>query len=391
MNSSTGDFDAACDALTSARDSGVFSAAALGILAPDGARRTFHVGHTRRFIRQPNGSLLEDLGQSITPTTLFDLASLTKPLATTTLIALRLAAGSWRLDQSLRQHLPTIGGITCPDLSVGELISHCSGLPAWLDLDEMTSAAVGAERRQQIQRTVALAELQTKPGAEAVYSDLGFLLLGWALERVASSGLEDLFGREVAAPLNLASTQFRRISEIEEDTVAAAAHLLEPQPRLICATEIWPRRCPDGMPLIGEVHDDNCAALDGVGGHAGLFSNLDDVLSWAGVWLAASRGESGFVPRSVVDDLVSCRAESATTWRGGFDTPSPAGSSAGSVPPMDAFGHLGFTGTSVWISPSLGAVVLLTNRVHPTRDNQPQIKVLRPVVHDYCWRSLGFD
>jgi serine-type D-Ala-D-Ala carboxypeptidase len=385
------DFDAACAELVAAQEAGVFSAAALGTVGLDGERRSSHIGHAQRFVRGVDGALVEQLGERIGPDALFDLASLTKPIVTTTLIAKRLQAGVWDLGQSLRAVLPRIAGTPTPDVSLGALLCHSSGLPAWQDFYGATVGTAGAARTAAIQRLVAATDRPSQAGQRAVYSDLGFMMLGWALERAGDAPLDVLFEREVAALLQLEHLRFRRISALDGGSVDGRDDADRDGRPAICATEIWRRRCLDGRPLTGVVHDDNCAALDGVAGHAGLFGNLDDVLSWASLWLAAARGVPGFVPPFVMTDLLACRASSSTTWRGGFDTPSRGGSSAGSTPPSDAFGHLGFTGTSVWLSPTYGAIVLLTNRVHPSRDEQQRIKTLRPLVHDHCWRSLRRD
>jgi CubicO group peptidase (beta-lactamase class C family) len=224
--------------------------------------------------------------------------------------------------------------------------------------------------------------LEQAPGELAVYSDLGYLALGWMLEEVFGAPLDELFSRQLASPLGLVEACYRRISD---DVMVPEAS--------ICATEIWPRRCPDGLPLCGVVHDDNCAALDGVAGHAGVFATLPDCLRWALWWLRAVLGQEsvavGGLTAEVARDLVSRSAAVETTWRCGWDTPSAVGSSAGDNVTTAAFGHLGFTGTSVWFDPELEvAVVLLTNRVHPSREPAQPIKELRASVHSRIWHGL---
>ena len=370
---------ALCDAAVT---DGTCSAIAVGVVAPGGQRFVHFAGSTRRFV-QVAGALQQVAAPAIDREAVFDLASLTKPMATTTLVWLRLADGRWRLDQSLRDMLPKVRGRAPVDATIGQLLCHSAGLPAWQNFYAAALAAPPAARANLVRRLVASTPPIAAPGAQAVYSDLGFMLLGWALEQDANRPLDELFMSEVAGPLGLRAARFRRVSEatpVADDRDSAGT--------LVCATEIWPARCSDGRPLQGMVHDDNCFALDGVAGHAGLFAPIDDVLDWAQAVLAAARDEPSILAAETLETILAQRARAETTWRGGFDTASPAGSSAGEPPPDGVFGHLGFTGTSVWIAPAIGAAVILTNRVHPSRDDPSAIKHLRPRLHDACWTLL---
>lgn len=317
------------------------------------------------------GHAAADGATAIDAATPFDLASLTKPIATTTLLAQAVAAhrldlgdtlGHWLADAPPPQNTVTLR----------QLLGHASGWPAWRDFFQLTSGLDGPARSAKVRELVLATPLDGPPGQRAVYSDLGFMALGWAVEQACAAPLDVQFARQVAEPLGL-GCRFFRAPAVCQSAVA---------------TEVWPPRCADGLPLAGAVHDDNCAALQGVAGHAGLFGSLSDVATWAGQWLLAACGRDNAlgVPPELARSWVGQNAAPATTWRLGFDTPSGTGSLAGDNAPADAFGHLGFTGTSVWLAPSLRrAVVLLTNRVHPRRENVDGIRSLRRRLHALAW------
>ncbi len=355
--------------LQAAVEAGVGSGAALA-WQRDGARDLLAIGRT---------TLPQWSNQSVATDSLFDLASLTKPMATLTLLVPELAAGRLALTDRLDKHLPASQGTERGAATIGQLVSHTSGAPAWLDFFAATRETPAPTRATAVQRLVLTTPNSHAPGSAAVYSDLGFMALGWLLEHVTGEPLDVLFATRVAAPLGLRAG-FRRLSQPQ------------PAPQAVVATEVWPARSMAGQPLQGVVHDDNCAALDGVAGHAGLFGSVSDAAIWADAWLAAVTGRPR---RGAILDPAVCRALittpgcPGTSWRHGWDTPSQPGSSAGALAPPDAFGHLGFTGTSVWFSPRHAAfAVLLTNRVHPTRDVVAGIRALRPGVHDALWQSL---
>jgi CubicO group peptidase (beta-lactamase class C family) len=360
--------------LQEAVDAGVGSAAALAWQVGD-ERALFATGRTA----QTNWS-----NQLATTDSLFDLASLTKPICTLTLLVGELAAGHITLDDRLDAHLRTARNTQRGSATIGQLMSHTSGAPAWLDYFAATRDVPPEQRIAAVQRAVLTTPNAHPPGTNAVYSDLGYMSLGWLLEQRAGRPLDILFEERIARPLGL-RIGFRRISQ--------------PQATLdgVVATEVWAPRCTDSQPLRGVVHDDNCAALDGVAGHAGLFGSVRDVATWADAWLSTlcdqpGKGASAIgLTLDVCNHLVWTAGCPQTTWRHGWDTPTRPGSSAGDHVPSDAFGHLGFTGTSVWFSPQSRALaVLLTNRVHPTRDAVEGIRALRPHLHDRLWQSLPF-
>ena len=320
--------------------------------------------------------------EPVTPQTQFDLASLTKPMATVTLLVQELARGRIALADRLDGHLPIAKGTPRGTATIGQLLSHTSGAPAWLDFFAATREAPAQTRQLAVQRAVLDTANAYAPGTQAIYSDLGYMALGWLLEHLAQQPLDAQYRERIALPLGL-RTGYRRMA-------TGAPGVGE-----IADTEVWPPRCPDALPLRGIVHDDNCAALDGVAGHAGLFGSIADVAAWADCWLQAVRetqrptASALNLPTALCRQLVTTPGCPQTSWRHGWDTPSQPGSSAGALAPIDTFGHLGFTGTSVWIAPMANAfAVLLTNRVHPTRDATLGIRALRPRLHDALWQTL---
>lgn len=320
------------------------------------------------------GATRHEGGQQVDQTTLFDLASLTKPLATTLLLLTLIQEGVVAPKDPVARFFadaPTDkAGIT-----LRELLCHCSGLAAYQPYYKTLSSEPPATRKATLCRTILAEPLQYSRGTKAVYSDLGFLLLGMVVEEVSGKRLDVLFQERIAMPLGLAETLF-----FNQDNL--------PRPGHYAATEFCPWR---GRLLAGEVSDENCFALGGVAGHAGLFGTTTAVLTLIeaihDLWL----GEAS--PLAInpgnLQDFVIRQPTPGSTWALGFDTPSASGSTSGHFFSPRSVGHLGFTGTSFWIDPDQHVmVVLLTNRVHPSRENNT-IKAFRPALHDAVMRGLG--
>lgn len=314
----------------------------------------------------------------------FDLASLTKPMATSTLMALCAHKGLLQLDDRLDHWLEDAQGKPAAAVTLGQLISHAGGLPAWYDFYAATRPLTGRERASAVRALVLNTELERPPGAAAVYSDLGFMLLGWVVEQALGSPLAQAFERDIADKLGLSAGFLAGATDPQPEG--------EPMPaEAVVSTEVWPPRCPTGLPLCAQVHDDNAAALQGIAGHAGLFASALDVGRWADQWLQAAAGKVNLLglDPGLARQWIGSAGAPDTTWRHGWDTPSRPASSAGARVPEGAFGHLGFVGTSVWLAPTQqAAVVLLTNRVHPSRDAIHGIRQLRPAIHDTLWEGL---
>lgn len=309
-----------------------------------------------------------------TPDTLYDVASLSKALVTTPLAIQLLAEGHLAFDLPLRRYVPGLD----PRVTIGHLLTHTAGFAAWrpffLELVQEGRALLDPARA----RARVLARLQaepppTEPGAREVYSDLGYLVLGWALEAAGGAPLDRLFAERIARPLGLQA----RFGPLPEKTGVA------------------PTEAYAGRPLaVGVVHDDNAFALGGVEGHAGLFATARDAAAIGAELLRVRRGsaESGarvFDPATVRAFVDAARPALPRTRISGFDTPTPGASSAGASFGREAFGHLGFTGCSWWCDPRRDlVVVLLSNRVHPTRRNEA-IRAFRPRFHDAVAGAVG--
>ncbi len=333
-------------------------------------------GHTRT--HPPGGAL------AVTSDTIFDVASVTKAAATGGVFARLLAAGTVGLDDPLRRWVPEATATGAEAITLRHLAGHASGYPAHVEFfrrllaDDLAGAATP---REAIVRMAGATPLAYAPGSRAIYSDLGFILLGAALERATGERLDALAARLVHAPLGMARTSF----------VDLTAEPPAPRPHPVAATEVCPYR---GL-VEGEVHDDNCHAAGGILGHAGLFSTAPDLARFGRAIISAHRGESGLFDPAVIRELTGTHAAPDTTWRLGWDSPArlPAPSHAGDLWPRDGFGHLGFTGCALWLDPPRGRyVVFLTNRVHPSRDQGGQktgILEVRRQVMDAVVRALN--
>lgn len=324
----------------------------------------------------------------MTPDTVFDLSSLTKPLATATAMMLLVRDGRVRLDDPVGAVVPEFGRGAKAAVTFRHLLNHSSGLPAWKPYyaeaareDESVECVAGGERKRRCYRRVHDEELTAPPGRKALYSDLGFILLGEAVERLAGEALDRFCDRAVFAPMKLSATFF-----VDLDRSSGEPRTSPGRP--VAATEECGWR---GKVLCGEVHDDNAFAMGGVAGHAGLFSSAPDVHRFLGFLGRCRRGaEPGFLPPAVVREFLEAdRRPAGQTHVLGWDTPSPAGSAAGRGFSSRTVGHLGFTGVSLWWDLERDVhVVFLTNRVHPSRDNEA-IREFRPLAHDAVMEGLS--
>jgi CubicO group peptidase (beta-lactamase class C family) len=304
----------------------------------------------------------------VKPSTPYDLASLTKPIVTTA--ALRLvAAGRLSLETRTDAVVTDVRGGVGGAATLEQLLAHTAGLAAWggLYLDVPHDAGTPAARRW------ILSEASRRPAEGApegpVYSDLGYLIAGEVIARAAGERLDKVVAHEVTDPLGISS-----------DVFFPAA--LAPERRAQVAREAAPTEWCEwrGRLIRGEVHDENAAAFGGVAGNAGLFGTARGVAVFGRAILESYLGRSDFLHKDLLDRALAPR--DGTTMRMGWDTKSAQDSSAGRRMSDSAFGHLGFTGTSLWCDPGRDLViVLLTNRVHPSRANE-RIKGFRPGFHD---------
>ncbi len=308
---------------------------------------------------------------------LFDLASLTKPLVVATLTARFLHQDRLSLNEPVSRYLGDWSHGKKARVQLRHLLEHSSGLPAWKPYFEQL--ALGDNPRATLIHAVSAEELQSEPGVKSVYSDLDYMLLGTILEQVGGDRLDHLFQQHICDILGITDLFFLPLDEKETDTRL--------QGRTIVATEICPRR---GL-LQGQVHDDNAFVVGGVCGHAGLFGTAQAVMKLLQQWQAALDGKGHLFDRRCAHAFVYPQASPPpqSSYIPGWDRPVWKTSQAGRHISPHSIGHLGFTGVSAWLDHERQvAVVLLTNRVHPSRDDERHIP-LRREIHTRIFEILG--
>jgi beta-glucosidase-like glycosyl hydrolase/uncharacterized protein YbbC (DUF1343 family) len=325
------------------------------------------VGHRGALVHlHPFGRLSYDEGApAVEANTIYDLASLTKVVATTMMAMILVDEGRLDLDEKVQDFLPLFRGPGKEDVTVRHLLTHRSGVDWWAPLYEELQGPDAYLRHIQAM------ELTYEPGTDYKYSDLGMILLGEILARVAGQPLDEFVRDRVFEPLAMTDTLYRP----GEDRL----------PR-IAPTELDAWR---GRMVRGEVHDENAFALGGIAPHAGLFSTAGDLSRFVQMLLNGGVLEHHRIVSRATVELFTRRAGDEDSTRAlGWDTKSPEKSTAGSYFSPRSFGHTGFTGTSIWVDPDRELfVVLLTNRVHPTRENR-LIRNARPAVADAVVNAL---
>jgi CubicO group peptidase (beta-lactamase class C family) len=348
------------------------------------------------------GQLGADEPETVGGATIYDLASLTKVVGLTTALMFAVGERAIDLDAPVQRYVPAFAGPSKDRVTVRMLLTHSSGLPAWRPLFRVVTTRTDA---------FALADttpLESAPGAQETYSDLGAIVLTQLVESVYHERLDSLLERRLFHPLGMSSTRYLPPPSWRER---------------IAPTELDPWR---GRVLRGEVHDENAAIMDGVSGHAGLFASAEDLLIFT-EWLLGADGRTGGrvdcrqdarpLDRADAQDTVRHTAALSTrelsacpsvrpsvireftkrqtlvpgsTRALGWDTPAPESSSGRLLSPA-SFGHTGFTGTSIWIDPEHRlAIILLSNRVNPTRDN-PRWAPIRGKIADLVMTTVVED
>ncbi len=312
--------------------------------------------------------------------TIYDLASLTKPLATASALLLLVQDGLLNLATPIDAFLQETKKFPLGRVLLKDVLCHQSGLPAWRPFYQSFPPALPSDAPSRHERAKAYLGLILKEPLAAVsppksiYSDLGYMVLGLIVERITNQSLADFCQSRIFGPLHACPLGYRR---------ANVAATLDSSIGGCAPTEQDPWR---GRLLQGEVHDENAFALGGIAGHAGLFGTAEAVGQVTQAWLKSYKGIPGLFEPYLVKQFVT--AQPGTSWALGWDTPSQPSSSGQWLSP-ESFGHLGFTGTSIWIDPTRDLeVIFLSNRVHPTRDNQA-IKAFRPKLHDAIIQELG--
>ena len=322
----------------------------------------------------------------MTRETIFDLASLTKPIVTTTAVMQLVAEGALDLDAPVAKVLPVFAERDKEAVTIRHLLTHSSGLKPWrafhellLERERKTGEQLLATpaARELILERVLRSGLVHAPGEAAVYGDLDFIALGAVVEAVSHQSL-DVYAREkIFEPLSMRDSFFL--------PTGPGADVPAPLRRRIAATE----NCPWRERIVwGEVHDPNAWAMGGVAGHAGLFATAGDVMRFARAVLDVWHGRSDVLPAAALRDFSERQQlPKGSDWALGWDTPTEGQSSAGTHFSARSIGHLGFTGTSLWIDLEREAVVvMLTNRVHQVAKKSRF--ELRPAVHDLIMEAF---
>jgi beta-glucosidase-like glycosyl hydrolase/CubicO group peptidase (beta-lactamase class C family) len=325
------------------------------------------VGHDGALVHlRPFGHLTYDAGSpAVKADTIYDLASLTKVIVTTTMAMVLVDEGKLDLARPVSAFLPAFRGGDKDKVTVEHLLTHSSGVDWWAPLYKEI-----AGQPEYVKRIVSM-DLKYAPGEKALYSDLGLILLGEILERVAGQSLEAFARERLFQPLGLKDTRYRPGREL--------------LPRIAPAEVVAER----GGLVHGVVHDENAMALGGVAPHAGLFGTAPDLARFAQLMLNGGvYDHERIVSRATLERFTGQIRVPGSSRAYGWEKPT-GDNSAGSRLSPAAFGHTGFTGTSLWIDPAQKLfVVLLTNRVHPTRENN-QIRQVRKDVHDAVVAALA--
>ncbi len=309
--------------------------------------------------------------------TIFDLASLTKSLATTLAIMRLIGQHKLDLEQNLGSLLPRFKKTNKAPIAIKHLLCHNSGLPDYRPYyNELRNLAPNM-RKVGLRALLVKEPLLYPIGKRVLYSDLGFMLLGWVVESVSNKRLDHFVTEEIYRPLGLVTDSGPALFFVDLAS--------EPRAGRFAATELCPWR---NILLDGAVHDDNAYVVGGIEGHAGLFGTAEAVYILVSALLSAfyGRSESGLFPKELVHTFFKQQKDSDKAL--GFDTPSLLDSSCGNYFSRKSVGHLGFTGTSFWADlDSWIIVILLTNRIHPSRYNT-KIKAFRPKLHDIIMKNI---
>ena len=346
-------------------ENGVFSGCSLGIYSGKDdniIEDTYHFGSTDKDKTQ----------FAVCSKTIFDLASLTKPLVISLVMMNLVENEKIKIDEEIglfigKKHLKK-GKIT-----ISQLLNHSSGLPAHRPYYTVLNEFPPEERKRAAMALICKEELCFEPGKGTLYSDLGFILLGFIIEKIFGCTLDAVWNREIAIPFG-----------VEKEMFFLGKDGLEADECSVTGTCGWSKK-----KLCGVVHDDNCRALGGVAGHAGLFGTASAVLLLAKKILLQYKGlyENKAFRAAILRKFLTKREGS--TWALGFDSPTSGTSSSGKYFSELTFGHLGFTGTSFWIDFTKEIViVLLTNRVLMSQNIEP-IRTLRPLLHDEIMEILA--
>ena len=310
--------------------------------------------------------------------TIFDLASLTKPLATALAVMKLVDEDMLDLDASISSVITPFPWKDKAPITPRLLLNHSSGLQSWqLFYLKLVNYPL-EDRKQLVRQLIMKGALYKEPKSVSVYSDLGFIILEWIIEILSGQDLPSFLDSRFYRTLGLQSLHFNKITDdvpFKKDSYAAT------------------ERCPWRKEIMqGRVHDDNAYALGGYSGHAGLFGTAMDIFTLTNMLTETYHRYSSKLLKTETVRAFFSRQEIApgSTWALGWDTPDEKNSASGEYFSLNTVGHTGFTGTSVWIDLEKKiSVIFLTNRVHPDRSND-RIKAFRPRLHNLIMRELGY-
>jgi len=311
-------------------------------------------------------------GRKMTRDTIFDLASLTKPLATTLAIMKLISQQKLELDQHLGSILPKFNSKDKGRISIENLLYHNAGLPDYRPYYKFLCNLEPNKRKNSLRELLVKETLINSPGKQVLYSDIGFMILCWVIEQVSGNRLDRFVREEIYNPLGLKNLFF-----VDFD--------LKLHQTKFAATELCSWR---NILLEGTVHDENAYVVGSIEGHAGLFGTAQDVFSLLFELMATYLGppSTGVFDSDLIQMFFKRQGRTGRVL--GFDTPSSVDPSCGLYFSKKSVGHLGFTGTSFWMDLDHRVIIiLLTNRVHPSRNNK-KIKGFRPKLHDMVMKNL---
>ena len=303
--------------------------------------------------------------RQMTLNTLFDLASLTKVISTTTCAMICFDRGLFKLDDKVLKYIPQFAQNGKGNITIRNLLLHNSGLPAFKQYYKMF------DNGEDVLNDIYSTKLDYPTGTKTVYSDLGIITLGKIIEKVTGMKLDKFALKEIFNPLGMKNTMYNPPDSLK-NRCAPTEH-----------DDYWRHR-----QIQGEVHDETASMLGGVAGQAGLFSTAEDIAKVLQMLLQDGKFDGRQIIKSGTVKLFTKRQSQNSSRALGWDTKSKTGSSAGDLFSGDSYGHTGFTGTSVWTDPERKLfVVFLTNRVYPTRKNHKLFKV-RPALHNSVIKTL---
>ena len=339
------------------------------LLVSDGETINFHkaYGYADIYTKEP-----------VTIDTIFDLASFTKPLATTLGIMKLIESNRLTIESTIKSIIPLFIGTDKENITIRQLLLHRSGLIAYLPFYKQLCMKPFALRKKILFEIICSEPLISIAGTKTLYSDLGFMILGEIIEKISNVRLDCFLYENIYKPLQLINFFFIDLNS-NEPVVSFPI-------KKFASTEVCPWR---KVVLNGAVHDDNAYTLGGIMGHAGLFGTASDVNKLLSEMLLLFHGKlkSCLFNRRLLCEFFTNGRDTGRTY--GFDLPSIKGSSSGVFFSKMSVGHLGFTGTSFWMDLSCSRIIIfLTNRVHPDRNNN-KIRAFRPALHDAVMKNWG--